>query len=153
MKLEINDYELILLNQLMAISVELDKKDELFDKNMDADSKIAAVSGMARLSSKLYDIAKKRLKEVREEETTGKESTDKKEKQPQNHMKIKLVYHDGLREDGHPKNRYEEIDNFRALYINEYTNGLSVYCKGRHLMLDHEDFYGIEVIDEKESKE
>lgn len=32
MKLEINDYELILLNQLMAISVELDKKDELFDK-------------------------------------------------------------------------------------------------------------------------
>lgn len=118
---------------------------------MDADSKIAAVGGMASLSSKLYDIAKKRLKEVREEETTGKESTDKKEKQPKNHMKIKLVYHDGLREDGHPKNRYEEIDNFRALYINEYTNGLSVYCKGRHLSLDHEDFYGIEVIDEKEN--
>lgn len=153
MKLEINDYELILLNQLMAISVELDKKDELFDKNMDADSKIAAVSGMASLSAKLYEISKKRLKEVREEETTGKESTDKKEKQPKNHVKIKLVYHDGLTEDGRPKNRYEEIDDFRALYINEYTNGLSVYCLGRHLSLDHEDFYGIEVIDEKENQD
>ena len=65
-------------------------------------------------------------------------------------MKIKLVYHDGLTEDGQPKNRYEEINNFRALYINEYTNGLSVYCKGRHLSLDCENFYGIEVIDEKE---
>lgn len=153
MKLEINDNELIILNQLMTISVELDKKDELFDKNMDADSKLAAVSGIASLSSKLYEIAKKRLKEEREEETTGEESTDKKEKQPKNHVKIKLVYHDGLTEDGHPKNKYEEIDDFRALYINEYTNGLSVYCKGRHLMLDHEDFYGIEVIDEKENEE
>lgn len=65
-------------------------------------------------------------------------------------MKIKLVYHDGLTEDGQPKNRYEEINDFRALYINEYTKGLSVYCKGRHLSLDNEDFYGIEVIDEKE---
>ena len=153
MKLEINDYELILLNQLMSISVELDKKDELFDKNMDADSIIAAVHGMASLSAKLYDLAKKRLKEVREEETTGKESTDKKEKQSKNHVKIKLVYHDGLREDGYPKNRYVEIDDFRALYINEYTEGLSVYCKGRHLILDGDDFYGIEVIDEKENEE
>lgn len=68
-------------------------------------------------------------------------------------MKIKIVYHDGLTEDGYPKNRYEEIDDFIALYINEYTKGLSVYCKGRHLSLDHEDFYGIEVIDEKENEE
>lgn len=68
-------------------------------------------------------------------------------------MKIKLVYHDGYNEKGYPKNKYEEIDDFRALYINEYTEGLSVYCKGRHLSLDSENFYGIEVIDEKENEE
>lgn len=67
MILEINDYELILLNQLMTISVELDKKDELFDKNMDADSMIAAVGGMASLSAKLYELSRKRLEEVRKE--------------------------------------------------------------------------------------
>lgn len=67
MILEINDNELIILNQLMAISVELDKKDELFDKNMDADSIIAAVHGMATLSAKLHDLSVKRLKEVKKE--------------------------------------------------------------------------------------
>lgn len=67
MILEINDYELILLNQLMTISVELHKKDELFDKNMDAESKLAAVSGMMSLSAKLYDLSVKRLKEVKKE--------------------------------------------------------------------------------------
>ena len=67
MILEINDYELILLNQLMTISVELDKKGELFDKNMDAESKLAAVSGMMSLSAKLYDLSVKRLKEVKKE--------------------------------------------------------------------------------------
>lgn len=79
MKLEINDYELILLNQLMTIAVELDKKDELFDKNMDADSIIAAVHGMATLSAKLYDLSLKRLKEAKKEAAVDKESTDKKE--------------------------------------------------------------------------
>lgn len=153
MKLEINDNELIILNQLMTIAVELDKKDELFDKNMDADSMIAAVHGMASLSAKLYDLSVKRLKEVEEESAADKEITAKKEKQSESQVKIKLVYHDGLTEDGHPKNRYEEIDDFRALYINEYTEGLSVYCKGRHLSLDNEDFYGIEIIDEKENEE
>ena len=153
MKLEINDYELIILNQLMTIAVELDKKDELFDKNMDADSIIAAVHGMASLSAKLYELSRKRLEEVRKEAAADEEITAKKEKQSKNHVKIKLVYHDGLREDGHPKNRYVEIDDFRALYINEYTEGLSVYCKGRHLILDGDDFYGIEVIDEKENEE
>lgn len=68
-------------------------------------------------------------------------------------MKIKLVYHDGYTEKGYPKNRYEEIDDFRALYINEYTEGLSVYCKGRHLSLDAENFYGIEILDDKENEE
>lgn len=67
MKLEINDYELILLSQLMEISVELDKQGKLFDKNMDDDSKLAAVSGMASLSAKLYDLSAKRLEEVRKE--------------------------------------------------------------------------------------
>ena len=67
MILEINDYELILLNQLMSIAVELDKKGELFDKNMDAESKLAAVSGMMSLSAKLYDLSVKRLKEVKKE--------------------------------------------------------------------------------------
>lgn len=153
MKLEINDYELIILNQLMTIAVELDKKDELFDKNMDADSIIAAVHGMASLSAKLYDLSVKRLKEVEEESAADKEITAKKEKQLESQVKIKLVYHDGYTEKGYPKNKYEEIDNFRALYINEYTEGLSVYCKGRHLILDGDDFYGIEVIDEKENEE
>lgn len=67
MILEINNYELILLNQLMSIAVELDKKGELFDKNMDAESKLAAVSGMMSLSAKLYDLSVKRLKEVKKE--------------------------------------------------------------------------------------
>lgn len=67
MILEINDYELMLLTQLMSIAVELDKKDELFDKNMDAESKLAAVSGMMSLSAKLYDLSVKRLKEVKKE--------------------------------------------------------------------------------------
>lgn len=67
MKLEINDYELLLLSQLMSISVELDKQDKLFDKNMDDDSKLAAVSGMMSLSAKLYDLSVKRLKEVKKE--------------------------------------------------------------------------------------
>ena len=79
MKLEINDYELILLNQLMAISVELDKKDELFDKNMDADSMIAAVYGMACLSAKIHDLSVKRLKEVKKEAAADEGSTNKKE--------------------------------------------------------------------------
>lgn len=67
MILEINDNELILLNQLMSISVELDKKDELFDKNMDENSMLVAVSGMMSLSAKLYDLSVKRLKEVKKE--------------------------------------------------------------------------------------
>lgn len=68
-------------------------------------------------------------------------------------MKIKLVYHGGLREDGSPRNRYVEINDFRALYLNEYKKGLSVYCKGRDLRMPDEDFYGIEIIDEKENEE
>lgn len=82
-----------------------------------------------------------------------KEQPIRKNNQQGYQMKIKLVYHDGYTEKGYPKNKYEEIDDFRALYINEYTDGLSVYCKGRHLSLDGENFYGIEIIDEKENEE
>lgn len=79
MKLEINDYELIVLNQLMAISVELDKQDKLFDKSMDDDNKLVAVTSLMSLSAKLYELSKKRLEEVKKETAVDAEIIEEKE--------------------------------------------------------------------------
>ena len=79
MNLEINDYELIVLSQLMGISVELDKQDKLFDKNMDDESKMAAVTSMMSLSAKLYKLSEKRLKEVKKEKAVDAEIIEEKE--------------------------------------------------------------------------
>ena len=79
MILEINDYELIVLNQLMAISVELDKQDKLFDKSMDDDNKLVAVTSLMSLSAKLYELSKKRLEEVKKETAVDAEIIEEKE--------------------------------------------------------------------------
>lgn len=79
MNLEINDYELMVLNQLMAISVELDKQDKLFDKSMDDDSKLVAVTSLMSLSDKLYELSKKRLEEVKKETAVDAEIIEEKE--------------------------------------------------------------------------
>ena len=79
MNLEINDYELMVLNQLMAISVELDKQDKLFDKSMDDDSKLVAVTSLLSLSDKLYELSKKRLEEVKKETAVDAEIIEEKE--------------------------------------------------------------------------
>lgn len=79
MNLELNDYELIVLSQLMEISAELDKQDKLFDKSMDDDSKLLAVTSMMSLSAKLYKLSEKRLKEVEKETAVDAEIIEEKE--------------------------------------------------------------------------
>ena len=79
MNLELNDYELIVLSQLMEISVELDKQDKLFDKSMDDDSKLAAVTSMMSLSVKLYKLSEERLKKVEKETAVDAEIIEEKE--------------------------------------------------------------------------
>lgn len=79
MNLEINDYELIVLSQLMEISAELDKQDKLFDKSMDDDSKLLAVTSMISLSAKLYKLTEERLKKVEKETAVDAEIIEEKE--------------------------------------------------------------------------